>query len=246
MRVSVIVPAFNEGKRIRDVLTRIAAVPVDKEVIVVNDASTDDTAAILDAVPHLVTRRRTLSTNSGKGAAIVEGLKVATGDVVLVQDADGELDPAEYPLLLAPFADPGVQAVFGSRFMARGASQPAKARVSALTRVSNWGITEFANLLYGCRLSDVETGFKVCRRELLLRLNIQPSRYEFEVELTAKLLRSGVTILEVPISYYPRPRSQKTIGFRDGVSALRVLASLRLRRLPPSGAWTTRPSTSDT
>lgn len=227
--VSVIVPAYNEATRIEEVLHKIAAVPVRKEIIVVNDGSTDHTAAVLDRLSALYDRRHDMNPNGGKGAAVLQGIKLATGDLVLVQDADGELDPSEYPNLLAPFARSGVNAVFGSRF-SPDLPKSARPKLPFISRAANWVITAWANALYGSSLTDVETGFKLCRRELINSLELRPSRYEFEVELTAKLLRTGIQIIEVPVTYRPRPRAEKTIGFKDGVAALRVLAELRFTR----------------
>jgi dolichol-phosphate mannosyltransferase len=235
--LTVIVPAFNEARRIEQVLKRIAVVPVAKEIVVVNDGSRDDTREVLSRLGHLYDRFIDLRTNAGKGAAVVAGLEHATGEIVLVQDADGELDPGEYPRLLAPFADPRVQAVFGSRFMPAGEGVE-RLPVPWVSRAANWVLTGVTNLLFGSQLTDMETGFKVCRRTLLRSVDLQPSRYEMEPELAAKLLRKQVRIYEVPVSYFPRARAEKVIGFRDGISALRVLLRIRLRY----GARNARPA----
>lgn len=228
LRVSVIVPAYNEAGRIEGILRRIREVPVEKEVIVVNDGSTDGTGEVLSGLGGLYDRRCDLCPNHGKGAAVLAGLAVATGDVVLVQDADGELDPAEYPRLLAPFARGAADVVFGSRFLP-GGSLVRRSPVPRVTRFANWVLTGVTNALFAGQLTDMETGFKVCRADLMRALALRPSRYELEPEVAAKLLRRNVPIVEVPVSYFPRPRHEKLIGVRDGISAMGVLFRLRVR-----------------
>jgi hypothetical protein len=227
--VSVIVPAFNEAERIERVLRRVRASPVRKEVIVVDDGSVDDTAGVLTRHADLYDRRCDLPENRGKGAAVLAGLREATGDVVVVQDADGELDPADYPELLEPILRGEAQVVYGSRFRAARGIRGGPA-VPPLTRLANWALTGVTNLLYGCRLTDMETGYKVCPPGVLRSLELQPSRYELEPEVTAKLLSRGFSIYEVPVRYYPRPKGKKAIGLRDGLSALWVLVRIRVTK----------------
>jgi glycosyltransferase involved in cell wall biosynthesis len=213
------------------VIERIRAVdlgPVDKEIIVANDGSDDGTRRAIDEGPwRMDPSVRVLHSpiNLGKGAAVRLGLKYATGDVVLTQDADLELDPAEYGSLLAPILNDGASVVYGSRFRRHNPAIPRR------TRIANRALTMLSNLLFGGRLTDMETGYKVFRREVLQQIRLRCVGFDFEPEITAKLLLAGYRIVEVPIAYSPRRLDEgKKIRWIDGVDALYVLLKCRLTR----------------
>jgi glycosyltransferase involved in cell wall biosynthesis len=226
-KLSVVIPAYNERKSIRDCLARVAASPVPKEIIIVDDGSTDGTRDILRELQavgaeagerdfHVILHER----NQGKGAALRTGFAAATGDVVLVQDADLEYDPADWPQLLAPLVDGRADVVYGSRFL----GGPARTHLF-WHRVGNWALTLASNMVTNLNLSDMETGYKAIRRASLEGIEITQNRFGVEPELTAKLARRRARFYEVPISYAGRDYTQgKKIGWRDGVSALWCIA----------------------
>jgi len=228
LRLSIIVPVLNEEKTIRETLHRVREVPlpVEKEILVVDDGSTDATPEIL----RQEGRRNDLvilhhEQNRGKGAAIRTALDHATGDWVIIQDADLELNPAEYPRLLAPLLQGQAQVVYGSRFLQEPEGVP------RVQRLANWGLTWFANLLFGGHLTDMETCYKVVPLTTLREINLQANRFDIEPEITAKLLRQGYSIQEVPISYQYRDHQQgKKMRARDGLSALWTLVKYRVSR----------------
>ena len=231
MKLSVIVPVYNEEQTIGAVIERIRAVdlgPVDKEIIVANDGSDDGTRRAIEEGPwRMDPSVRILHSpiNLGKGAAVRLGLKYATGDVVLTQDADLELDPGEYGSLLAPILNDGASVVYGSRFRKQNPAIPRR------TRIANRALTMLTNLLFGGRLTDMETGYKVFRREVLQHIRLRCVGFDFEPEITAKLLLAGHRIVEVPIAYSPRRLDEgKKIRWIDGVDALYVLLKCRLTR----------------
>ncbi len=209
MKLSVLIPVYNEEASVEQLIARVKAVPVDKEIIVVDDHSQDRTLEVLKRIPGI--RVFAHSTNQGKGAAIRTALKHATGDVVVIQDADLEYDPDDYPKLLAPFADPHVDAVYGSRFRGRG-------RFLLLSRLANYFLTFWTDILFGGRITDMETCYKVIRRPLFQSLELTASRFEIEPEITVKLLRKRARIVERPIRYNARTEGKK-IGPRDGIMA---------------------------
>jgi dolichol-phosphate mannosyltransferase len=230
VKLSIIIPVYNEEQTIATVVERVRAVDlgaIEKEIIVANDGSDDGTQRAIEAVPvndAMPLRILESPINLGKGAAIRLGLKYATGDVILTQDADLELDPNEYGALLAPIRD-GADVVYGSRFL-----RPVGG-ISRRTRLANRLLTWLTNLLYGARLTDMETGYKVFRREVLRKIKLRAVGFDFEPELTAKLLLAGYRIVEVPISYNPRRRDEgKKIRWTDGVDAVYVLLKFRLTR----------------
>jgi glycosyltransferase involved in cell wall biosynthesis len=210
------------------VVERVRAVdlgPIEKEIIVANDGSDDGTQRAIDAMPAGgPTPLRVVESpiNLGKGAAIRLGMKYATGDVILIQDADLELDPGEYGALLEPI-NRGEKVVYGSRFLRQVDGIPRR------TRMANRLLTWLANVLYVSSLTDMETGYKVFRREVLSRIRLRAVGFDIEPELTAKLLLAGYRIVEVPITYNPRRRDEgKKIRFVDGVDAVYMLLKTRL------------------
>lgn len=225
MKVSVVVPVFNEEKTIATVDQKIRATDIPSEIIYVNDGSTDASSAILAQLTlQENTRLVSHAVNKGKGSALRSGVESAVGDVVILQDADLEYDPREYANLLAPFADQSVQIVFGARFM-----QPTPHAFYLPHYLANKMLTFLTNLLFGSHLNDMETGYKVFRKRIFDDLNITAMGFEFEPEFTAKALLSGFRIHEVPISFNPRNYQQgKKIKFKDALKAVWTLIRIRL------------------
>jgi glycosyltransferase involved in cell wall biosynthesis len=229
MRLSVIIPVYNEEQTIQEVLERVAAVDlggIAMEIVIANDGSTDGTRRAIDdrrLPPDLPVHVYHSPINLGKGAAVRMGLALATGDVLLIQDADLELDPAEYTRLLEPIVAGRADVVYGSRFLS-----PAN-RVPAKTRTANRLLTTLTNVLFGGRLTDMETAYKVMRKEALEGLRLRCVGFDIEPELTARLLRAGRRIVEVPISYNPRTEDEgKKMRWIDGVDAIYALLKCRL------------------
>jgi glycosyltransferase involved in cell wall biosynthesis len=209
LRLSVVIPVYNEEASVAELVERVRAVPVEKEIITVDDHSSDNTLSVLKRIAGI----RVLShpVNRGKGAAVRTGLSHASGDVVVIQDADLEYSPDDYPSLLKPFANSRVDAVYGSRFRGGGS-------FLLLSKLANCFLTFLTNALFGGRITDMETCYKLVRRPLFESLVLSASRFEIEPEITAKLLRRHCRIAEVPIHYNAR-RAGKKIGPRDGVAA---------------------------
>lgn len=231
MKLSVIVPVYNEEQTIGAVIEKIRAVDlgdIEKEIIVANDGSDDGTRRAIDEGPWRddpTVRILHSPINLGKGAAVRLGLQCATGDVLLTQDADLELDPDEYGNLLAPILNGTAVVVYGSRFLQ---GNPA---ISSRTRFANRMLTTMTNILFGGRLTDMETGYKVFRREVLQKVRLRCVGFDFEPEITAKILLAGYSITEVPIGYSPRRVDEgKKIRWIDGVDAAYVLLKCRLTR----------------
>jgi glycosyltransferase involved in cell wall biosynthesis len=227
--LSVVVPVFNERNTVGEIIRRMRQVelPVDLEIIVVDDASSDGTDKVLATLEDSTVRVIGHDVNQGKGAAIRTALQHARGDLVLVQDADLEYDPDDWPRLLNPILRGKARIVYGSRFTGE------RKNMLFWHWVGNRFLSLVTNVLYNTTLSDMETCYKLFDRQVLDGITIESSRFEFEPEITAKVLRRGHRIYEVPISYAGREFDQgKKITWRDGATALWTLVRFRVRRAP--------------
>ncbi len=234
VRLTVVIPVFNEKSTVETLLRRVREVPLRLEVIVVDDGSTDGTRDILPRLEgSLIDRLILHEENRGKGAALRSGFAHATGDVVVVQDADMEYDPHEFPMLLRPILAGKADAVYGSRFLG------GPHRVLFFWHsVGNRVLTLLSNMFTDVNLTDMETCYKMIRRELLHSLPLSADRFGIEPEITARLAQAGARIYELPISYDGRSYAEgKKIGWKDGVSALRCIVQYNLlgRKAQP---WT--------
>lgn len=219
MKLSVIIPCYNEKNTIRGIVDAVRAAPYEhKEIIIVDDCSKDGTKDILRSdIAPLVDQILYHETNQGKGAALRTGIHAATGDVVIIQDADLEYDPNEYPLLIDPILHDRADVVFGSRFMG---SRPHRV-LYFWHRVGNGFLTLLSNMFTNLNLSDMETCYKAFRREIIQSIQIEENRFGFEPEITAKVAKMDIRIYEVGISYYGRTYSEgKKIGWKDGFMAI--------------------------
>jgi glycosyltransferase involved in cell wall biosynthesis len=228
--LSVIVPVYNERTTVAEVIRRIRAadVPLAVDVVVVNDGSSDGTDKVLAAIEDSTVKVMNHPDNRGKGAAIRTGLAEVRGDLVLIQDADLEYDPDDWPRLLDPILKGKTRVVYGSRFTGE--------RMNMLPShwVGNRILSLVTNVLYSSTLSDMETCYKVFDRKVIAGITIESDRFDFEPEITAKVLRRGHRIYEVPISYAGREIDEgKKITWRDGFGALKALVKFRFSRLDP-------------
>jgi glycosyltransferase involved in cell wall biosynthesis len=228
--LSVIVPVYNERTTVAEIIRRIRMVdlPVTLEVIAVDDGSSDGTDKVLAALADSTVRVLAHPVNRGKGAAIRTGLGAARGDLVLIQDADLEYDPDDWPKLLDPMMKGKARVVYGSRFTGE------RKNMMPLHWIGNRFLSLTANLLYSSTLSDMENCYKLSDRRILEGITIQSDGFDFEPEITAKVLRRGHRIYEVPISYAGREMEDgKKITWRDGIGALKTLVKFRFTRLDP-------------
>ncbi len=231
LTLSVVIPVYNERATIERVVGRVMAVPIRKEVIVVDDGSTDGTRELLrrlvERYPAGALRVFLQPRNRGKGAAVRTGIAAATGDYVIVQDADLEYDPRDYPLLLQPCLEHGADVVYGSRFVG-GTSH----RVLYFWHaVGNGLLTTLSNMLTDLNLTDMETGYKLFRRDVIQAIRLEQNRFGFEPEVTAKIAHRGLRIYEVGISYAGRSYEEgKKINWRDGVEAIVCILKYGLQR----------------
>lgn len=222
--ISVIIPVYNEKNTIREIVRRVLAVGLVQEIVLVDDGSKDGTRDVLpeldgkDGVQVILHEK-----NQGKGAAVRTGIKHATGEVIIIQDADLEYDPRDYPGLLKPLEEGLAEVVYGSRFLG-GPRRP----ILFWNMVANKILTFVTNILYNNILTDMETGYKVFKKEVVQDMVIHAKRFDFEPEFTAKLLKRHVRIFEVPITFNPREYSEgKKIGIKDAFAAMWTLIKYR-------------------
>jgi len=223
-KLSIVIPCYNEEQNIESLVRRVLDSPIEnKEIIVVEDCSTDDTRRILEEkIKPLVSKIVYHEKNMGKGAALRTGFSEATGDVVIIQDADHEYDPNEYPGIVNPIFNGEYQVVYGSRFLNR------KRKGYLANRMANRFLTGLSNMFTHQKLTDMETCYKAFKREIIQSVDLVENRFGFEPEITSKISKMKIKIHEVPISYNPRTNEEgKKIGFKDGLRAIYVIWKYR-------------------
>jgi len=222
LKLSVIMPVFNERSTLDEIVERVLAVPICHELVIVDDGSTDGSRDLLARMDGHRIKRVYHDTNQGKGAAIRTGLQHVSGDVVIIQDADLEYDPQDYDVLLAPLEEGIADAVYGSRF------EGAHRVLFFWQYAANRFLTSLTNLLYNVKLTDMETCYKAIRASFVKEIPLRSNRFDIEAEITAKLLKRGARLCEVPINYVGRTYQEgKKIGWRDGIQAIWTLIRYR-------------------
>jgi len=225
--LSVIIPVFNEAETLGEVVEKVLAVPHLLEVIIVDDCSTDGTPTVISklAEQHSVIRTARLEKNSGKTAALKLGFQMSSGEIVIVQDADREYDPTEIPAVILPILEGRADVVYGSRFLVRRATRV----LYFYHYLANKSLTFFSNLFTNLNMTDIETGYKAFRGDIIRSMVIVSTRFGFEVEVTAKIAKLKIAIYEVPISYYGRTYAEgKKITMRDGFIAIWLIVRFNL------------------
>ncbi len=228
MKISIIIPVYNEAPTVEEVVEKVRSLPLDKEIIVVDDGSTDGSREIIKSLEHKYREDGNMKfiyhpENKGKGEAIKSGLKLVEGDIVAIQDADLELNPEELPKLVRPIEENLTRVVYGSRFI-----YPQQRKRAFLRNLANWILSTVASLLYGQRITDEATGYKIFAADLIKGINLRCKGFEFCPEVTAKVLKKGEKITEIPVSYDPRTAEEgKKICWKDGFKALWSLIKYR-------------------
>ncbi len=229
MKLSVIIPVYNEKSTIAQVIDRVKAVDIPKEIIVIDDGSRDGTTEVLKekyAGDHVITVHTSL-INIGKGAAVRYGIEYANGDITIIQDADLELDPEEYDKIIEPINQGRTDVVFGSRFLNRGYFFYYRG-IPLASRFANWLLASIVNLFWGAGITDEATSYKAFKTSLLKSIRLKSTGFEFCPEITAKVLNRKIKIVEVPITYHPRTVAEgKKVQWKDGIKAIWTLIKYR-------------------
>ena len=239
VKLSIIMPAYNEANTIVNIIEKVKAVDLGKivkELIVVDDCSKDNTYEILKQIKQIKVIRH--EKNLGKGSAIMTGINHASGNIIIIQDADFEYDPNDYPNLLRPILDGKTKVVYGSRFLGKTGNNSIKTNVKIkqyfmhkVFFIGNKFLTFLTKMLYGANITDMETCYKVFTADVIKNIPLKSQRFDFEPEITAKIIKKGHKIIEVPISYSPRSVEEgKKIGWKDGVKAIYCLIANRFAK----------------